>query len=140
MTGRELLEYVRDAGRDVETAHEVYCTIFARLTDGTSAPKAAVVKSSGGNGDDRLIALVNAADRERRAREDYSEAVELVQDLLPKLRDSRHRNDLEYRYLCGYTARKTAEKMHYGESWEREIHRQAVEAFERIYEAQKKEP
>ena len=48
------------------------------------------------------------------------------------MEDERHRAVLTHRYIEGMVPRESAKAMHYSMDWEREIHRNAIEAFKKI--------
>ena len=127
----EPLWRAKTLGQRVERATEAYQAIYWRLTSTTAPLDGERVSSSRiGNRED---ALVIAGDKRDRLKRQYDRAVSEAMRIIDLLDDERHQDILTLRYVAGLTPAECAKTMHYSASWERELHRDAIEAFKRAW-------
>lgn len=134
----EPLWRVRRLGTSIDIAFMAYQAVYWRLTS-TTAPLNFDRVIGGAYNRQEALHMSLAVKRERleRLKTQYDEANRIVDDVLAEIGDERLINILINRYVIGMRAEECAKKMHYGISWERELHKQALEEFRKIW---KREP
>lgn len=131
MTGIDALRRVKALPAKIASAQGMVRTIRYRLESITVAYDKLNVKSTPEH--DRMASLVIAEERVDEMQREYDELLVAVLTAIGELVNERYADDLRLRYIEGMSPRRVARTLHYSEQGERRVHKDAREAFERIW-------